>query len=146
MPNCCAILLRMRLAYAITVTSDAVGSYPAFSPLPIQAVIFCSAFCQKGRYAVEKKSVKQWQPSFLPGYYPAFFPVEPGLYLTQLPLSLERLCATMYPHNFTVLLNSLLTKQWINYHQNPFQMNLHHRRFLNLYHHHRADHLHHQSL
>jgi len=55
MPNCCAILLRMRLAYAITVTSDAVGSYPAFSPLPIQAVIFCSAFCQKGRYAVEKK-------------------------------------------------------------------------------------------
>ena len=33
-PNCCMILLRMRFAYAGPVARTAVGSYPAFSPLP----------------------------------------------------------------------------------------------------------------
>ncbi len=51
-PNCCMILLQMRFAYAIAVARDAVGSYPAFSPLPFQAVIFCSTFCQAKSYAL----------------------------------------------------------------------------------------------
>ena len=52
-PNRYMILLQMRFAYAIFVTKNAVGSYPAFSPLPaykMQAVIFCSTFCWQQFY------------------------------------------------------------------------------------------------
>ena len=80
-PNCCMILLQMRFAYAVAVARDAVGSYPAFSPLPLRAVIFCSTFCQAKSYALRIAPKNNYLP--LPGYYPASFPVEPGLYLTQ---------------------------------------------------------------
>ena len=41
-----------------------------------QAVIFCSTFCQFRGYAIKDDNCP-----VLPGYYPASFPVEPGLYL-----------------------------------------------------------------
>ena len=42
-------LLQVGFTYAYFVTSVAVGSYPTFSPLPLQAVIFCSTF-QNSRF------------------------------------------------------------------------------------------------
>jgi len=34
------ILLQMRFAYAVSVAENAVGSYPAFSPLPVARRLF----------------------------------------------------------------------------------------------------------
>ena len=76
------ILLLMRFAYAICVAVNAVGSYPAFSPLPVeQAVIFCSTFCRNKELCQLKGNL--YLDNFLlpPGDYPASFPKEPGLSL-----------------------------------------------------------------
>ena len=37
----------MRFTYALAVTTEAVGSYSTFSPLPLQAVIFCCTCCHE---------------------------------------------------------------------------------------------------
>jgi len=59
----CLVLLRMEFTCAPSVTSRAVVSYTAISPLPFRAVYFCCTGL--------------WVTST--GRYPASYPVKPGL-------------------------------------------------------------------
>ena len=64
------------------------------------AVIFCSTFCRLRSFA------ESCSFPFSPGYYPAFFPTEPGLFLMA-PASSSLCHAAIYPYFFTRCIRSV---------------------------------------
>ncbi len=124
--NCCLILLLMRFAYAIDVTTNAVSSYLTFSPLPIRAVIFCSTICIILGYAKNLTTTK-----IIPVIIRHHFRRSPD-FSSQTYFIIKINCATIYifnllitPHN-SCFLNQNFHRFLNHYLQIRLQINHHH--------------------